>query len=228
MRKHKSGKGAVYMTALAVIIIVGGVYKLLFAQDYSGVDSKAGFVRESEICESTGYETITSNALSGVETFPPVTSQVVYVYICGAVVNPGVYELEDGLLLNDAVNMAGGLSADAAVNNINLVMTIRENITVYIPTEEEVNASLYEGETIIGDEERNSETAGQLSDDGTVNINLAGKEQLMSIPGIGEVTAEAIIEYRTDNGQFTSIEDIMNVSGIGEGKFERMRDYICV
>lgn len=166
------------------------------------------------------------------------TQQEIYVYICGAVNNPGVYQVENNSLLNDAVNIAGGLTQNAAINNINLVLLINQNMTIYIPTQDEVDNQLYTGEVVtLGSNTQNQQTGAstsaqqqeiQSSTNQQININTATKYELMSIPGVGEVTADAIINYRDEHGSFISIDELTNVDGIGEGKLNRFRDYICV
>ena len=142
--------------------------------------------------------------------------------------------MECGSILNDAVILAGGLTEDAPSERINLVYELNENISVYIPTREELESGSYDDPLIIrtsdsdyiwGDEGPAQED--QQEQPGLININTASKEQLMTLPGIGESTADAIIAYREET-PFTSTEDIMNVSGIGESKYNRIKDLICV
>ena len=151
----------------------------------------------------------------------------VYVQLCGAVNNPGVYELSSGSIVNDAVEMAGGFTQAAQVNRINLVYIIESNVTIYIPgTDDDLEPNEFirpEDQTIWGGQTMQTGLVIQSS----VNINTASREQLMSLPGIGAVTADAIIEYR-EQTPFNRVEDIMNVTGIGEAKFNSIRDLICV
>ena len=161
------------------------------------------------------------------------TVQFISVYICGEVRNPGIYDAPKGVMLNDIIEDAGGLTENASVNNINLVYQITGNMSIYIPSEEEMSQGFTGGDIIRQDgvyvwgssQEGASDTGGG----GTlmVNINTASLDELKSLPGIGEVTAQAIIDYRKDN-PFGSIEDIKNVTGIGDSKFNRIKDYICV
>lgn len=160
---------------------------------------------------------------------PSVTSKVpIYVYICGAVNTPGVYEITSGVLLNDAIFLAGGLRDDAASDHLNLVMTINENMSIYIPTNEEVMDDLYSSEVIIRDDVSSDSSAGSEISSDKVNINSAGRAELMTVPGIGEVTADSIIAYRTANGPFKSIDELLKVDGIGQGKFNKFKDHFCV
>ena len=138
---------------------------------------------------------------------------VICVHICGAVASPGVYELPDGSRISDGVAAAGGFSEEADTEYYNLALLLEDGMQVRIPTREEAESM---------------RTAAISSSDGLVNINTAGIDELMSLPGIGRVKAEAIIEYRTRNGPFEDIKDIMHVSGIKESAFSVIRAKIKV
>lgn len=133
----------------------------------------------------------------------------IFVFVCGAVVNAGVYELPAGSRVFEAVAMAGGFSEDAAVSHINQAEVLEDETRLYIPTMDEIMEE-------------------QSESDGKVNINTAAKEELMTLPGVGEAKAALIVEYREEHGSFRAIEDIMNISGIKEGLFGKIKDYIKV
>lgn len=145
------------------------------------------------------------------------TSMVIY--ICGAVVSPGVYELPLGSRVNDAVIAAGGFSAEADHNYVNLAEPISDGIKIQIPTVQEVSTM----QPVISGNFSNSDL-----ESGLININRASKEDLKTIPGIGDGIATKIVDYRTQNGNFSTIEDIMKVSGIKEKLFSKIKDYITV
>ena len=136
------------------------------------------------------------------------------VHVDGAVVSPGVYELLAGSRAGDAVAAAGGLAEGADTTAINLAAVLADGEKVYVPLEGEAVTSSQEG----------SLEAGAAP----VNLNTATAEELDGLPGIGEATAQAIIEDREANGPFLSPEDLMRVSGIGEKKFERLEGLVCV
>lgn len=140
-------------------------------------------------------------------------SQIV-IHIVGAVKNPGVYTLLEGDRVKDAIEIAGGALIDANLDGLNLAQKLQDEDKLYVPREGET-----EEETING-------IISQ--DDGKVNINKAGLEELKTLPGIGPVMAQNIIDYRENNGPFKKLEDIKNVSGIGEKKFEQIRDKISI
>lgn len=146
------------------------------------------------------------------------------VYISGEIKNSGVYDINNGDRLDDLVKRAGGLTEKADINSINLAMRLEDQMKIYIPNIDE-NQNINNDNTNLA--------IGQVSNDLTdlqnkkININLASKEELMTLPNIGEKRAQAILDYRQEN-RFEKIEDIKNVSGIGDKYFEAMKDLITV
>lgn len=136
-------------------------------------------------------------------------TDTIFVYVCGAVLEEGVYELSAGSRLYEAIEKAGGFREDAATTEMNQAEVLVDAMKIYVPTIEEVL-------------ERQSTTGGK------VNINQASKEELMTLPGVGASKAESIIRHREENGRFQKIEDIMEISGIKEGLFEQIKDLIQV
>ena len=139
----------------------------------------------------------------------------IYVHICGAVINPGVYQVPVGTRVYQALELAGGSSDDAYLSGINLADKLADGQKVYIPAEGE-----------------NAEGILSIDSGGVqsvmVNINTASEAELMTLPGIGQSRAKDIINYRVKNGFFESIDDIMKVSGIKEAAFEKIKDLIKV
>lgn len=147
----------------------------------------------------------------------------VYIYVCGAVELPGVYCLRQGSRLYEAVELAGGLTGDADENCLNMAREIKDGEQVVILTQEEA-ALLKESGNYPG-----LEYSGQQADaPGLVNINTASIAELTTVSGIGEGRAQAIIDYREQNGSFKSIEDIKKVDGIKDGLFSKIKDKITV
>ncbi len=144
----------------------------------------------------------------------------IMVHISGEVYKPGIVVLKAGSRVIDAVNLAGGLKKDADLDKINLAKRLVDEEKIYIP-------KIGEDDIPIESSNVNSSTNNFDSPNGKVNINTCTKEELMTLPGIGEVLAQRIIEYRQGN-PFRTIEDIMNVSGIGDKKFESIKDLITV
>lgn len=153
----------------------------------------------------------------------PVQAQKIVVHVAGAVKNPGVYALEEGQRVKDAIQIAGGPLPEADLLRLNLAQKIHDEDKLYVPKIGEAPEQ----------QEQESESYGATvgissKNDGKVNINTADESELTKLPGVGSATAQKIIDYRTTNGTFKSIEDIKNVSGIGDKKFEQMKDKIKV
>lgn len=161
-------------------------------------------------------------------------SQSFVVYVSGYVNNPGVYELSAGSRVIDAIDAAGGYSKKAYDNYLNLASLIADGQMIYVPSEEEIESGSFErgvasgadgsgaGGVTGGNGGGNSSGSGAL-----VNINQASKEELMTLPGIGESKADKIIAYREENGRFSTPEGIMEISGIKDGLYNKIKDKIC-
>lgn len=184
-----------------------------------------GTVADLEV-ETVADDTVKQSADSDNSAEDPGDSLPIVVYICGEVNNPGVYELESGSRVFDAINTAGGYSEAACVDEVNLAQVILDEQMIYIPSVEDTMSESWDGNSVISSGTQSAGTASSSS--GKININKASVEELTTIPGIGESKANKIISYRTENGKFNSIEDIMNISGIKEGLFNKVKDYICV
>lgn len=137
----------------------------------------------------------------------------VFVYVCGAVVNPQVVELPEGSRAQDALEAAGGFATDAHEEYINLAQKVADGEKLYFPTREEAEAW---------------EEEAQNKKLGLVNINTAGLEELMTLPGIGESRAKDILAYRESNGAFETKEDLQKVPGIKENMYAKLSDKIIV
>lgn len=136
---------------------------------------------------------------------------MIYVYVCGHVKNPGVYEFPAASRICEGLERAGGGTEDANLLALPQAQPMTDGMTLYVPgIDEEIS------------------TSGTTQDDGRVNINTADRNTLMTIPGIGESKADTIIAYREEQGVFHDVEDLMNIPGIKEGIFNKMKDYIKV
>lgn len=147
---------------------------------------------------------------------PTFTDTPMVVYIVGQVKQPGLYELDQGSRISDLVDTAGGFTDKADTTAVNLASFLMDGQQIIIPN--------------IEDAHLDSQLASSSDHDPgfPININSCQKEDLMTLPGIGEIKAEAILAYREENGAFEVIEDIMKVSGIGETIFESIKDKITV
>lgn len=185
-----------------------------------------------DVAKDTGVEN--TEKTENIETND---SQSFVVYVSGYVNNPGVYELSAGSRVIDAIDAAGGYSKEAYDNYLNLASLIADGQMIYVPSEEEVEsgsiergaASGADGSGVGGVTGGNGGgNGGNSSGSGAlVNINQASKEELMTLPGIGESKADKIIAYREENGRFSTPEGIMEISGIKDGLYNKIKDKIC-
>lgn len=152
---------------------------------------------------------------------------IIYVHLCGAVEEPNVYQVEAGARLIDVIELAGGLTSDAAGDYINQAMLTEDGQRIYIPTKDEL-ADLTLAEYVIGDNNVTTIKDVDIEASGKVNINTAGDTELMSLPGIGQAKAKAIIDYRRKYGDFKDITDLMDIPGIKEGLFGQIEELIIV
>ncbi|MDO4340521.1 MAG: helix-hairpin-helix domain-containing protein [Eubacteriales bacterium] len=153
------------------------------------------------------------------------TEAEIYVDVCGAVAEPGVYSLKPGSRVFQAIELAGGLLPEAAAEYVNRAKGLTDGEQVYIPTREEAET----GDLLITAPQPEKQEAASASETGgKVNLNTADAEELMTLKGIGATRADAILAYRAEHGGFSSIEEIMNVQGIKEGTFEKIKDNIAV
>lgn len=150
-------------------------------------------------------------------------SNTVLVHICGEVQTPGVYELAADSRICDVLLLAGGFTANADTEAVNMAAGIEDGMQIVIPAETDRTP-----ETTGNSSYRTGETAAGNTESQLVNINTADKETIMSLPGIGAGKAEAVIAYREAGGVFKDIKDIMLVDGIKEGVYAKIKDKICV
>ena len=140
----------------------------------------------------------------------------------GAVQVPGLYVALDGERVFDLVEKAGGFTAEADRNRVNLAQIVEDQMVIYVPLigEGEENISLQAGIGSVG--------TGNAQEEQKVNLNTASEVELQTLTGIGPSKAAAIIQYRTENGPFKSIEELKNISGIGEKTFEKLKEDIAI
>ena len=159
-----------------------------------------------------------SSGLSDNETESVQTEDVsgnIYVYACGEVVSPGVYEVKPDSRVFEILSLAGGVTDEADLSYINQAESCYDGEKIYVPAEGEYEDPAYAG-------------SGAGESDDRININTADSSSLQGLQGIGASRAEDIIAYREKNGKFTTIESIMEVPGIKQGTFDRIKDHIKV
>ena len=163
---------------------------------------------------------------------------MIYVDVCGAVANPGVFQLAAGSRVFQAIEAAGGYLPEAALTCVNRAGVLTDGQQLYILTQEEMERQGLDPAEMSGASDgqmngsagtgQNTEMTAQVQQDNRININTADEAQLTTLTGIGATRAQAIIAYREENGPFVAIEDIMNVQGIKEGTFAKIKDEIVV
>ena len=164
--------------------------------------------------------------------------EMIYVDVCGAVANPGVFQLAAGSRVFQAIEAAGGYLPEAVQNCVNRAGVLTDGQQLYILTQEEMEQQGLDPAEMAGASDgqmngsagtgQNTGIAAQAQQDNRININTADETQLTTLTGIGATRAQAIIAYRQENGPFAAIEEIMNVQGIKEGTFAKIKDEIVV
>ena len=149
----------------------------------------------------------------------------IFVHIDGEITNPGVYELEEGSRVNDLVILAGGLKEKADLTNLNLAYVLSDAIKVTIPKKE---VKLKKAPVISNKLDSAQISSVSESNVEIININTATLSELKNLNGIGDATANKIIEYRKNNGSFKSVEELKNVSGIGDAKYKKIVENITI
>lgn len=157
---------------------------------------------------------ISSEKMSKPEEEKTTSNEKIQVFVCGEVKNPGVYRLNQDDRVVTAIEAAGGLTKDAAYASINQAQKMKDGEQIYIPSKSEQQNTLTE--------------ASKKSSSNLISINQASREELMTLPGIGESKADSIIAYRQEHGVFQSTEDLMKISGIKEGVYNKIKDYITL
>lgn len=207
---------------VAILVVIAAASGLAMAS-FGGHSSSVSFERSDEASVSDVHGA--GDASSDDESSAKSSSAAeVYVDVDGAVVRPGVYRLKDGARVSQAIDVAGGLTAEADVTGLNRASKVADGQKIYVPKVGEQQAAA----AVVGAESSAATTPGAGSSSGLVNINTASAAELQTLSGIGPSMAQSIIDERTQNGAFASVDDLMRVSGIGEKKLAKIKDCICV
>lgn len=160
------------------------------------------------------------------DEIPSVTPepQEIFVDVCGAVNQPGVYEMDPDSRVFQAIEAAGGMTEEASGISVNQAQPLSDGQQVYVPTVQEAE----EGSFVPAVPETTGTGESMGTEDGIVNLNIADAETLKTLSGIGDSKAQAILAYREEHGGFSSIEEIMQVPGIKESTFSMIKDKIAV
>lgn len=201
--------GAVYFPGEYEVesgITLAGVIGLAGGLSYNASVDSLNLAEKITESKSIHFET-SSEPLMRL-TLSPFETGKEYVGITGAVKNPGVYEIKQGMTIYDVIMRAGGVSADADLEKVLLYDEVKDQMMIRIP---KLNASSSSGNTQV-----------------LINLNLASVEELTTLKGIGKAKAEAIINYRNQNGSFKSVDELLKISGIGDGIFNQIKDFLTV
>ena len=211
----KKDKKIIYLVILIMLVIIYVLYKNFTKDNYELTDLENDVVSSNE--ENTG-------------NIEEKTNNKIVVHIAGCIQKEGIYEMPENSRINDCIQLAGGLTEEADITNINLAEVIEDGIKIYIPQKGENSTQI--GDNDIqkskNDLNMNAGTNLKLNEKNIVNINTASQTELETLPGIGPSIALKIVDYRYQNGKFKSIEDIKKVSGIGDSKFYKIKDLIKV
>lgn len=174
-------------------------------------DTKNGSVTETPADNPSAQE-------ASLEVSPTPQPQQIFVDVCGAVCHPGVIALTAGSRVFEAIQAVGGMLPEAAVGYVNQAQLLADGQQVYIPTREEAER----GQLPV----KSKDGMAPETEEDRVNLNTADENTLGNLSGIGPSKAKAIIAYREENGDFSSVEELMNVPGIKEGTFTKIKDNI--
>lgn len=236
MNQHK-----MIATFLALALFAATVL-LLFADGQAGQTKEAAYVsvleQETENNDKTKEQIEEKTAIPATsesggdvadsevsESATEELNQTICVFVCGSVCHAGTFELSEGARIGDFIEAAGGFSKKADQEYLNLAEVAEDGQQIYVPSKKETKKA--RKETI---QQGQSGDAGQTGGDNSslVNINTADKQELMTLPGIGESKADAIIAYREEKGGFASTEELMQITGIKEGVYSKICEKITV
>ena len=205
---NKMQKVLLIIAMLAVVILIGYYIYEKDSNKIEAVTDDEILVKDEEKKEST--------------------EELIVVHITGAVKKEGIVKLNENSRVADAIDAAGGLKEEADMSKINLAYVLEDGVKIKIPSinDKEIieeDTSTDKDELVENLPEGNSQNKKDM-----VNINKANQTELETLPGIGPSIALKIINYRNENGKFSSKEEIKKVSGVGENKYENIKDYICI
>ncbi len=215
-------KLGIYIVILILLTILGFNYYRDGYKDLKKNDNEDIFVEQNNSSYNAADFENESNSTSELsEKSIPLKDKNIVVEIKGEVKKPDVYTLEDESIVKDVIDLAGGVTEEADLSDINRAKKLQNHELIYIRNKNEINNKA-EDNTIVNSTETTTNTNNM------VNLNSATLEELKTLNGIGDAKANGIVEYREKNGGFTSIDQIKEVDGIGEKMFEKIKDKIEV
>lgn len=195
-----------FLFVIIVLIVISIVIILKFQETKSNYTEDENDILNLLEKEESNLELTSEN----------IEEETTYIVdIKGEVNRPGVYEVNTTSRVNDVIQLAGGFTDEADQNFVNLAQKVQDEMVIIIPK--------------IGEEHQIlSGSSNMTIDDSRVNINQASKDELETLPGIGPAKAQAILDFREENGSFKEVEDLLQVNGIGEKTLENLIEYIDV
>lgn len=222
-------RGAAAVQSGLISDVTGQIAQKGAAASAGGADSYAGSTDNGESDSAASEKDSTEmQAAGGSRYTAEETASICFVHVCGEVHKPGVYELQEGSRIFEAIEQAGGFTEEAAQDFLNLAAQVCDGMKVMVPDMEEAAALLEAGANGLELPQKAGDVPADKQGQSRVNLNTATKEEFMTLKGIGESRAEDIIRYREESGGFRSIEDIMKVPGIKDAGFQKIKDRITV
>jgi competence protein ComEA len=234
--RYKKGKH-LYLAIFFIIFLMIASFLFIFIFQRQQINTKENILKSyySDTEKSIVDASASLNTADSSRVITSISKSVIKVYICGHIKTPGVYDIENGSRLVDLVSLAGGATGDACLEAINLAQILTDSQKFYIPSLDEIKngvPSFFNEWEDINSNSNDSISTNMANSESfqnkVININFAGLSELVQLPGIGDVIAQNIIDYRNKYGQFKSKEELKNVKGIGEKKFEEIKDFISV
>lgn len=187
-------------------------------------------------------DTQTSTSLDKVDVASPVTTEpaelmttssevIAYADIKGAVKAPGIYQVTPNMRVSEVITLAGGMTAKADADQVNLAQVVTDQMVIYVPKIGEILPEVAQNQlasTEVGNVEASPSSGASSNNSEKVNINTADLAGFQSLNGVGAVKAQAMIDYREANGAFQSIEELKNVKGVGEKTFDSLKESITI
>jgi competence protein ComEA len=244
--RYKKGKH-LYLAIFFIIFLMIASFLFIFIFQRQQINTKENILKSyyGDTEKSIGDVSASLNTAESLRAITSISSDtklgenietsIIKVYICGHIKTPGVYDIENGARLVDLINLAGGATEDACLEAINLAQILADSQKFYIPSLDEIKNGVpsffSDWEDITSNSNDSTSTNmdnSQSLQNKVININFASLSELVQLPGIGNVIAQNIIDYRNKYGQFKSKEELKNVKGIGEKKFEIIKDSISI
>lgn len=221
------GPGRVAAAAVAVLAVLAGAYWLV-RPPAATTESRLPYAGTPSTASAPTGPDGTEVATTALPTVPTPSAQTqLVVHVAGAVVAPGVYRVSDGARVVDAIEVAGGLAADADLDAVNLAAPVRDGERLYVPrVGQPVPSVVTGGGGGVPPGEGGGD--GPAAPSGPININTATAAELEALPGVGPATAAAIVAHRDEHGPFATVDDLTDVTGIGPAKLEAVRGLVTV